>query len=68
MAAMNEKISENTGLKPRTLQKTSNDITKGLYYAGKSFKTAFDWLYTNAEAFNPAVKDKMQDILLGRRE
>lgn len=46
MRDMNLVISAATGLKPRTLQKTANEITKALYYHGSSVRVVYDWLYS----------------------
>lgn len=46
---MNRIIAAGAGLSPRTLQKTSNETTVALYYTGKSFRAAINWLYTGAE-------------------
>ena len=33
------------------------------YYTGQSFKGVFNWLYQDAEIFNPNVREKMMDVL-----
>lgn len=60
---INEIISANTGLKLRALQKTSNETTKALWYTGSSAKDVFNWLYQDAEIFNPNVREKIMDVL-----
>ncbi|NLL20070.1 MAG: hypothetical protein GX262_13810 [Clostridia bacterium] len=60
---INRIVSANTNLKQRKIQKTSNEITKALYYTGKSFKTVFEWLYTVSEVCNPTSRGRMEDVL-----
>lgn len=57
---MNYIISAATGLNPRTLQRTPNNITKALYYQGKVVTPVTDWLYDEAEIFNPRVRARIQ--------
>jgi hypothetical protein len=63
MEEINWLISVNTNLKQRKLQNTSNKITKALYYAGKSFKAVYWWLYSDPKLFNPAVRDRIKEVL-----
>lgn len=60
LSEMNLIISENTGLKPRKLQKTVNKTTKALYYYGRSFTMLYSWLYSNAAVTNKKVKKKFE--------
>ncbi len=56
-------ISANTGLKQRKIQNAANETTKILYYVGKSFKTVLWWLYSNPEIFNPAARERIEEVL-----
>lgn len=57
---MNYILSAATGLNPRTLQRTSNKITKALYYQGRAISPVEDWLYDGAEIWNPVARQKTQ--------
>lgn len=49
LAHMNQVIAASTGVSVRKLQKTPNEITKALYYIGRSYKAVVSWLYEGAE-------------------
>ena len=53
-------LSSVTGLEPRTLQRTANEITKALYYQGSSVAPVISWLYDGAEIWNPAARLKLE--------
>jgi len=55
-------IAAATGLQPRTLQNTPNDITKALYYLGQSYKAVVDWLYEDVELAHPERKDAFWNV------
>jgi len=55
---MNRIIAAGTELPPRTLQKTTNETTAALCYIGKSFRAVVQWLYTEAEIYNPKVFER----------
>jgi hypothetical protein len=59
---MNYIFSAATGLKPRTLQKTSNNITKAIYYQGKTVEPVVIWLYDGAEIWNPSARRKLEFV------
>lgn len=60
---INRVISMGTGLGLRKPQKTPKDSTMGLYYTGKSFPSVIQWLYTGAELYNPAAREKFEEIM-----
>lgn len=57
---MNVVISSATGLNPRRLQPTTNEITKAIYYHGSSVATVVSWLYDGAELWNPLEKRRLE--------
>ncbi len=57
---MNYILSSAAGLKPRTLQRTTNDITKVLYFHGSSVAPVVSWLYDRAEIWNPAAREQLE--------
>lgn len=57
---INNILSSATGLQLRTLQKTTNEITKILYYQGKNVLPVVNWLYDRAEIWNPVVRRKLE--------
>lgn len=57
---MNYILSAATGLPPRTLQPTGNHITKVLHYQGSSVPPVLDWLYDQAEIWNPAARARLE--------
>jgi len=63
MEGINLVLAAACGLQPRKLQKTTNLITKALYYQGKSVSPVLFWLYEGASLFNPLVKEKLWDSL-----
>ncbi|WP_165859226.1 hypothetical protein [Desulfofundulus salinus] len=66
MEEVNLVITAGTGVSLRTLQKTENDTTAVLYYAGKSFRVVVDWLYAGAELYNPIVREKIEEVISKR--
>jgi len=57
---INNILSSVAGLQLRTLQKTTNEITKGLYYQGKNVLPVVNWLYDKAEIWNPVIRRKLE--------
>lgn len=57
---INRILCSETGLKPRRLQNTQNQITKALYFQGASITSVLEWLYEGAEIWNPAVRERME--------
>lgn len=57
---INTVLSAGTGLKPRTLQKTTNEITKALYYCGSSAQNVYDWLYTGPALYCADVRENFE--------
>lgn len=55
---INDIITRATGLKPRAVQKTVNNITKAIYYYGYSYIAVVNWLYDGASLYNPEAKAK----------
>lgn len=60
---VNRVVAAGTGLLPRRLQKTANQTTAALYYTGRSFQAVVDWLYREAEMYNPAAREKFEETL-----
>jgi hypothetical protein len=59
---INRVVAASTGISPRMLQKTTNEVTAALYYTGESFRAVMDWLYTGAELYNPKVQKKFETV------
>ena len=57
---MNHIISQHTGLPLKSIQKTTNNITKALYYQSKSILPIIDWIYNNATLYNPNIKNSFE--------
>ena len=60
---MNRIIAAGTELPPRALQKTTNETTAALCYTGKSFRSVVQWLYTDAEIYNPKAFERFFGVL-----
>jgi hypothetical protein len=60
MEEINEILCHATGLSPRRLQATQNEITKCIYFQGGNVQPVLNWLYDGAEIWNPDTKDKLQ--------
>jgi len=52
IAEINRLLSVMTGVPERAIQKTTNEITKTLYYTGSSFSVILEWLYREVELTN----------------
>jgi len=55
-------ITAGTGLQPRTLQKTTNNITKQIIFTGQSYREVREWLYEGSELSNPAKREQFFGI------
>lgn len=60
MEEVNSILSTATRLQPRTLQKTSNKITKALIFQGAPVDLVVSWLYDRAEIWNPTARAKLE--------
>ena len=55
---MNNTLCYATGLNPRTLQPTSGEVTKALYFQGSSVSKVIAWVYGGAEIWNTAARER----------
>lgn len=62
MEEINAVLCAAIGSRPRKLQKTVNEITKALYFTGRSYRAVLDWLYQTWELSNDKVRDKFYDV------
>ncbi|SHJ83633.1 helix-turn-helix domain-containing protein [Desulfofundulus thermosubterraneus] len=63
---LNRVVAVGVGLPPRRLQRmvTGTGETWCLYYTGGSFCAVVDWLYAGAGLYNPAVRERLEDLTL----
>jgi len=66
MEEMNCVISASAGVPLRTMQKTMNETTVALLYTGSSFVAVLEWLYDKASLYNPAAREKFEEVLVKR--